>query len=75
MDETGSVIRAVCPRFACRLCRTKTGWQHQRWCRLSAVIRPLCEDCRYYSASRNACAYPARRKGEAGRNEKTEYSL
>jgi hypothetical protein len=76
MDEKeDKMIRAVCPRYACWLCRTKTGWPHQRWCRLSTVTQPLCADCRYYSAGKVICAYPALRKGGAADNEKAEYTL
>ena len=62
----GNLIRARCPRFACRLCRTKTGWPHQRWCELSFLTQPECTDCRYWSEKKHACDHPAARR-ERGR--------
>lgn len=61
MEERDAVIRASCPLYACRFCRTKTGWPHQLWCVLELVTEPDCEDCRYLARGR--CAHPARRKG------------
>ena len=58
-------IDAACTLFACRMCRTKTGWKHQRWCELAAVCEPSCRDCRYWSAKRAICEHPAQRKGGA----------
>ena len=55
-------IDARCPRYACRLCRTKTGWPHQPWCELSRVTEPECADCRYWNAGKNLCDHPAARR-------------
>lgn len=63
MEERNGVIRASCPLYACRICRTKTGWPHQRWCVLGEETAPRCSDCCYYKRER--CAHPARRKGGA----------
>lgn len=60
------VIAARCQRFACRLCRTKTGWPHQRWCELTFLTQPDCADCRYWSEKKHACDHPAARR-ERGR--------
>ena len=34
-------IAAQCALFACRVCRTKTGWPHQVWCDAADALRPL----------------------------------
>ena len=75
MNETDSAIRAECPLYACKECRTKTGWRHQRWCGMADKTEPGCAECRYFNAGKNACAHPARRKGGAARHEKIQYSL
>ena len=67
MEEREDVIRASCPLYACRDCRTKTGWPHQSWCALGEKLAPLCEDCRYYH--RDRCVHPACRKGGVFRFE------
>ena len=56
-------IRADCPLYACRCCRTKTGWPHQVWCEMRHVTEPDCGDCRYWSAEKQACEHPAERGG------------
>ncbi len=66
MGEIDVVIRANCPRFVCRVCRTKTGWPHQRWCGLGGLTDPACEACRYYAPDRDRCVHPAQRKGGVG---------
>lgn len=63
MENEAARIAADCPRFACRVCRTKTGWPHQSWCALAAVTRPECGDCRYREAARGVCQHPAQKKG------------
>lgn len=75
MKETDSVICTACPLYACRVCRTKTGWKHQRWCRMAEITQPGCEACRYYDAEGNACAHPAQRKGGIACREKVYCSL
>jgi hypothetical protein len=57
------VIRAKCESYACRECRTKTGWPHQKWCTLSRLTEPDCADCRYWSVKKAGCDHPARRRG------------
>ena len=65
MDETDGTIRCACMLYACRVCRTKTGWRHQRWCELAGLTVPGCGECRYHDERRDACAHPSRRKGGA----------
>lgn len=62
MDNTENIIRCACALFACRVCRTKTGWPHQSWCERSAVTEPVCEDCRYHDPERKQCAHPAQER-------------
>ena len=62
MEEQKQIIRAECPLFACRACRTKTGWHHQAWCPLSAVTRPECRDCCYRGTAEDICMHPAKQK-------------
>ena len=57
------IIRSACELFACRVCRTKTGWPHQKWCELCDLVRPDCGDCRYWNVGKNKCGHPARRGG------------
>ena len=57
------VIRAKCEHYACRECRTKTGWPHQKWCELSRLTEPDCADCRYRSVRKARCDHPALRRG------------
>ena len=61
MDEKENCIRAACPLFACRLCRTKTGWPHQRWCACRELTGPGCAGCRYHDPKRDECVHPARK--------------
>lgn len=65
--EERPVIRALCPLFACRVCRTKTGWPHQRWCELSRLTEPDCALCRYWGEKKGkgGCTHAAvrRRRG------------
>ncbi len=63
MERADVRIEAACTLFACRMCRTKTGWAHQRWCELSGLKSPTCRDCRYWSAQKAVCVHPAQRKG------------
>ena len=65
MDESYDIIRCACTLYACLVCRTKTGWQHQGWCELAGRTEPACGDCRYYNREKDTCAHPARRKGAA----------
>lgn len=59
------VIDAECGLFACRVCRTKTGWRHQVWCSCGALALPGCEDCVYRDVKMQRCEHPAvkRRRG------------
>ncbi len=75
MENTDSTIRARCPLYCCRVCRTKTGWRHQCWCRIAGVTQPGCADCRYHDADKNLCVHPIQRKGGAACDEKIQYSL
>ena len=61
MEEERPRMEARCDLYACRVCRTKTGWPHQPWCELSQVTEPDCADCRYWGGKK--CRHPARRKG------------
>jgi len=61
------VICAACDRFACRVCRTKTGWRHQVWCTRNSLAAPTCEDCVYWSAAVESCRHPAQRKAVGNR--------
>ncbi|MCR5137317.1 MAG: hypothetical protein K6C12_09495 [Oscillospiraceae bacterium] len=60
-ENNEAIIRCACPLFACRICRTKTGWPHQLWCEISGVTEPGCTDCRYHNPEKSACAHPARK--------------
>ncbi|MBR0205751.1 MAG: hypothetical protein IJQ45_03280 [Clostridia bacterium] len=62
MGEKGGVIRAICPDFVCRVCRTKTGWPHQSWCSLVRKNANECLDCRYYNKRKACCAHPGKDK-------------
>ena len=57
------IIDASCALFACRSCRTKTGWPHQKWCEMQHLTDPDCADCIYWSVKKNKCDHPARRRG------------
>lgn len=59
MDEEKDIIRCSCPLFACRVCRTKTGWWHQSWCERADVKEPGCAECYYYDADCDRCRHPA----------------
>ena len=60
-------IAAGCPRYVCRLCRTKTGWPHQIGCELACLTAPDCADCRYWSAKKDRCEHPAVRRERAAK--------
>ncbi|MBO4217481.1 MAG: hypothetical protein J5940_06025 [Clostridia bacterium] len=62
MAEDVKTIRAACPLFACRICRTKTGWKHQSWCSLNGVVKPGCLDCCYRGQAEKTCIHPAKTK-------------
>lgn len=66
MEETETIIHSVCPLYACRVCRTKSGWRHQQWCGIADVTEPDCADCRYYDPLRDKCAHPARERRRRG---------
>ena len=71
MDEEKDIIRCLCPLFACRVCRTKTGWRHQSWCERADVTEPGCAECHYYDADCDRCRHPAeerRRRVHEGNN-------
>ena len=57
------VIRASCPLFACRECRTRTGWPHKNGCELIDLAVPDCRACRYWSAKKEKCDHPEMRNG------------
>ncbi|MBR0231505.1 MAG: hypothetical protein IJQ53_04695 [Clostridia bacterium] len=57
-------IKSECRLFACRLCRTKTGWPHQHWCANAEKTAPGCMDCHYYDESKSECAHPIMRRKE-----------
>ena len=61
------LIAADCPRFVCRICRTKTGWPHQIGCELACLTAPDCADCRYWSAKKDRCEHPAVRRERAAK--------
>lgn len=64
MNGGKKIIAAKCPLFACRDCRTKTGWPHQSWCGAPDRIKPGCGDCFYYQIKAEKCAHPTlKRKG------------
>ena len=65
VDRDKKRISSPCPLFACRVCRTKTGWPHQRWCALAELTAPECADCRYWSEAESRCHHPTLRKGGA----------
>ena len=67
MDNERPLIGARCPRYVCRLCRTKTGWPHQPGCALALLTNPVCADCRFWNEKKNRCNHPAARKGRAAR--------
>ena len=64
--EERPVIRARCPLFACRVCRTKTGWPHQKWCDQKLAADPDCGGCVYWSRKKERCDHPAMRRGGGG---------
>ena len=57
MGTTDNLIRSACPLFACRICRTKTGWRGA-----AAATQPGCPDCRYWDTAGFICAHPVRGK-------------
>ena len=63
MKDKDDCITAECALFACRVCHTKTGHLHQKWCTLSAENKVECENCLYYSTKKKKCAHPYRKKG------------
>ena len=71
MEEERGRIAAACPRFACRVCRTKTGWPHQPWCPLSRAVEPDCGGCRYWEPKEGECIHPALRR-EGAQNEEDQ---
>ena len=54
-------ISSRCEDFVCRVCRTKTGWPHQKWCS-SENTEPGCSDCLYAAKNGTVCKHPQRRK-------------
>lgn len=60
-------INARCDRYACLVCRTKTGWPHQVWCEMARVTEPECTDCRYWSAKKSLCDHPVTRRERAAK--------
>ena len=60
--NSNPIITAECPLFACRECRTKSEWPHQRWCHCAQVVRPACGDCVYWKPEAGVCKHPVRRK-------------
>ena len=62
MRDKDDSITAECTLFACRECHTKTGHPHQKWCALSAKDTSECENCLYYSADKENCTHPYKKK-------------
>ncbi|MBE6910389.1 MAG: hypothetical protein E7474_12605 [Ruminococcaceae bacterium] len=60
MDGERPGIEAKCPLFACRICRTKTGWPHQSWCAAAELVQPECADCYYWGEKDEQCRHPIR---------------
>lgn len=58
MKERNATIASNCPRFACKICRTKTGWAHQIWCPALPITLPECGDCMYHNEKRETCEHP-----------------
>lgn len=59
-------IDAACERLICRVCCTKVGWRHQRWCTLRQGAALSCRDCYYWDADKAACRHPSQRKNGDG---------
>ena len=62
MREELPCIAADCPQFVCRVCRTKVGWPHQRWCEIRNITKTLCSDCQYRGRNGGECIHPLRRR-------------
>ena len=59
--ETEHRISSGCEDFVCKVCRTKNGYEHQKWC--SCIKSEAgCSDCYYLSSSGEKCIHPIRRK-------------
>lgn len=63
MTETENKIFAECKLFVCRICHTKTGHPHQRWCIMHTTGKSGCEDCVYWREAEKKCRHPYRKKG------------
>lgn len=60
-DTANEIISGNCSLFACRCCRTKYGWNHQKWCALSLVTHPACTECKYFRERDRECIHPAKK--------------
>ena len=65
MDGKAKTINAACSLFACKECRTKTGYAHQRWCSAAGKTKPVCTDCAYWLEQDKSCGHPQTKQGEA----------
>lgn len=61
MGKNKNIIGGKCSMFACRICRTKYGWQHQPWCEAIHITAPVCADCCYLAAN-GECIHPLSKK-------------
>lgn len=55
------IINAECALYVCKVCRTKNGFEHQKWCS-DPMLAPGCESCFYYDSCKYACGHPSHRK-------------
>lgn len=62
MIDKDNIITTECTLFACRVCHTKTGHPHQKWCTPNVSGIRECESCLYYNAEREKCTHPYRKK-------------
>ncbi|MBR6101092.1 MAG: hypothetical protein IKP95_01555 [Ruminococcus sp.] len=51
-----------CSLFACRVCRTKTGFPHQKWCSLYGSDKGSCGGCIYFDKRKKRCRHPRKLK-------------
>ncbi len=60
-DLSDNIIRGNCSLFVCKICRTKYGWEHQKWCEYYSLTLPSCKDCRYFSENESECIHPTKK--------------
>ncbi|MBQ3843256.1 MAG: hypothetical protein II820_11285 [Ruminiclostridium sp.] len=63
MNRNTDNITTVCPLFVCRICHTKTGHPHQKWCTLPEEDIPECESCLYRNTANGKCTHPYKKGG------------